>query len=170
MEKEKRVLKCVNNEGLETRLTIGRYYSVEHTYVSANDKVESYRILDDTGTYQIFLSERFVASTPRSISTKDPIVEQVKEMFDKRSEVGIKKYGTTLHENNTDDFLLHLQEELLDAILYLEKLKEKQLAFKLNIIAAFQAGYMDGYSDHNKDGKKYENGTDYFEQVIKGKI
>lgn len=54
---------------------------------------------------------------------KDKIVLQVISRFDKRSEIGIKKYGKTLEENNTDDFLNHLQEELMDAILYIEKLK-----------------------------------------------
>jgi arsenate reductase-like glutaredoxin family protein len=54
----------------------------------------------------------------------DPIVESVIKQFKKRSEVGIKKYGTTLAENNTDDFLQHLKEELMDAILYLQKLQD----------------------------------------------
>lgn len=54
---------------------------------------------------------------------KDKIVSQVINKFKERSKIGIKKYGTTLHENNTDDFLNHLQEELMDAILYLQKLK-----------------------------------------------
>jgi hypothetical protein len=42
--------------------------------------------------------------------------------FQQRSDVGIKKYGTTLYENNHDNYLLHLQEELQDATLYIEKL------------------------------------------------
>ena len=54
---------------------------------------------------------------------KDKIVSQVVNKFKERSKIGIKKYGTTLHENNTDDFFNHLQEELMDAILYLQKLK-----------------------------------------------
>ena len=54
---------------------------------------------------------------------QDKIVEQVIEQFSKRSEVGIKKYGTTLENNNDDDFLQHLKEELMDAILYIEKLQ-----------------------------------------------
>ena len=54
---------------------------------------------------------------------KDAIVQQVIDKFAHRSEVGIKKYGTTLEQNNTDDYLTHLQEELMDAILYIEKLK-----------------------------------------------
>jgi len=56
---------------------------------------------------------------------QDEIVKQVVDKFQQRSEVGIKKYGTTLEQNNTDDFLNHLQEELMDAILYIEKLKSK---------------------------------------------
>jgi hypothetical protein len=125
MEKEKRVLKCVNNQGLETRLTLGRYYSVEFTYLDTQGNIVTYYILDDLGAFSYYSPEYFVASTPRSLSTKDPIVEQVKEMFDKRSEVGIKKYGTTLHDNNTDDFFNHLQEELMDGILYLTKIRKQ---------------------------------------------
>lgn len=52
----------------------------------------------------------------------DRIVEQVVAKFQQRSDIGIKKYGTTLYENNHDNYLLHLQEELQDATLYIEKL------------------------------------------------
>lgn len=54
---------------------------------------------------------------------KDPIVASVVEKFIERSNEGIKKYGTTLSENNTDCYLTHLQEELMDAVNYIEKLK-----------------------------------------------
>lgn len=55
---------------------------------------------------------------------EDKIVTDVIAKFKKRSELGIKKYGTTLEENNTDDFITHLEEELMDALLYLQKLKK----------------------------------------------
>lgn len=55
--------------------------------------------------------------------TTDPIIDKVINKIRSRSQVGIEKYGTTLAENNTDDFLTHLQEELMDAINYIEKLK-----------------------------------------------
>jgi hypothetical protein len=58
---------------------------------------------------------------------KDAIVAKVIEAYKTRSEIGIAKYGTTLDENNTDNFLQHLQEELMDATLYIEKLKEISL-------------------------------------------
>ena len=57
------------------------------------------------------------------LRTKDKIVEDLKKEFDQRSAVGITKYGTTLEENNTDDFLQHLKEELMDALLYIQKLQ-----------------------------------------------
>jgi hypothetical protein len=56
----------------------------------------------------------------------DRIIEQVVNKFLGRSAVGIKKYNTTLAENNTDDFLKHLQEELMDAINYIEKLMDQK--------------------------------------------
>jgi len=53
---------------------------------------------------------------------RDAIVEQVLAKYRQRSEVGYQKYGTTLEENSKDSYLKHLQEELMDATLYLEKL------------------------------------------------
>jgi hypothetical protein len=53
---------------------------------------------------------------------KDAIVEKVTERYKQRSEVGIKKYGTTLEDNNSDNYFKHLIEELMDATLYLEKI------------------------------------------------
>jgi hypothetical protein len=56
---------------------------------------------------------------------KDGIVEKVKNLLDSRSKKGIKEYGTTL-EDNPDGFyrwVNELQQELLDAALYLEKIK-----------------------------------------------
>jgi ABC-type antimicrobial peptide transport system permease subunit len=60
------------------------------------------------------------------IQKKDSIVEEVVKQFRKHSELGITKYGTTLAENETDNFLIHLQEELMDAVNYIEKLKSQQ--------------------------------------------
>ena len=54
---------------------------------------------------------------------KDSIVESVIKQFNERSAKGQETYGTTLAENNKDDFLQHLKEELMDAVLYIEKLQ-----------------------------------------------
>jgi hypothetical protein len=56
---------------------------------------------------------------------QDKIVENVLEKYRQRSQLGIKKYNTTLEENDKDDYLLHLQQELMDASLYIEKLMSK---------------------------------------------
>tara|TARA_B110000503_G_scaffold47186_1_gene76876 strand:- start:24 stop:368 length:345 start_codon:yes stop_codon:yes gene_type:complete len=58
---------------------------------------------------------------------KDKYVEAVKERFEQRSQTGIKKYNTTLERDdlNLQEWLLHLQEELMDATLYIERLKEE---------------------------------------------
>lgn len=56
------------------------------------------------------------------MNIEDSIVLQVAEKYAHRSEVGFVKYGTTLQNNNKDNYLKHLQEELMDATLYLEKL------------------------------------------------
>lgn len=58
---------------------------------------------------------------------KDKIVESVLSRFKQRSEAGIKKYNTTLERNdlNTLQWLTHLQEELMDATLYIERLKQE---------------------------------------------
>lgn len=53
---------------------------------------------------------------------RDKIVQQVVDKYQERSNRGYQKYGTTLEENNKDSYLKHLQEELMDASLYLEKL------------------------------------------------
>ena len=54
---------------------------------------------------------------------RDKIIEQVINKIKSRSDVGYKKYGVTLHEDDQtlDTWLNHLQEELMDAVNYLEK-------------------------------------------------
>ena len=59
--------------------------------------------------------------------SKDTIVEAVISSFKQRSDVGIKKYNKTMDRDDlsTLEWLQHLQEELMDATLYLEKLKKE---------------------------------------------
>ena len=56
---------------------------------------------------------------------KDPILLKVLAKYYERSERGIEKYGRTLDRDDLSfiDWLNHLQEELMDATLYIEKLK-----------------------------------------------
>jgi hypothetical protein len=57
--------------------------------------------------------------------SEDPIVAAVIRKMYQRSQVGIKKYGTTMERDDLSyaEWLTHLQEELMDSIIYLEKLK-----------------------------------------------
>jgi hypothetical protein len=65
---------------------------------------------------------------------QDPILLRVLAKYYERSETGIKKYGRTLDRDDLSfiDWLNHLQEELMDATLYIEKLKMKQVKHELN--------------------------------------
>jgi hypothetical protein len=61
------------------------------------------------------------------IKIEDPIVLAVMDKFYERSETGITKYGTTLDRDDLThvEWLNHVQDELMDATLYLERLKRK---------------------------------------------
>ena len=60
------------------------------------------------------------------VKTKDKIVEQVIEKIDQRSLVGQKKYGSTMmgeiknEVKDLDRFLIDVQEEIMDALLYIQ--------------------------------------------------
>ena len=58
---------------------------------------------------------------------EDMIVSAIVHKFLQRSEVGKKKYGVTLDREDlsTIDWITHAQEELMDGILYLERLKRQ---------------------------------------------
>jgi hypothetical protein len=51
----------------------------------------------------------------------DTITESVINDLRSRSERGIKKYNTTLDQNNKDDYMQHAYEEALDLAQYLKK-------------------------------------------------
>ena len=58
-------------------------------------------------------------------SPTDSVVQSVLDQYIQRSMVGKKKYGTTLDRDDLSigEWIQHTQEELMDATLYLEKLK-----------------------------------------------
>lgn len=60
--------------------------------------------------------------------TPDNVVRDVIKRFNARSLSGIEKYNTTLERNdlNSLEWLQHLQDELMDAVLYLERLKQEK--------------------------------------------
>ena len=81
------------------------------------------------------------------IKTKDKIVQAALRKMDERSLVGQKKYGATMMqeiEGQTKDlnrFLVDVQEELMDALLYIEAAKrcltdeiEEAMLNRMNVI------------------------------------
>uniref|UniRef100_A0A6C0LNI9 Uncharacterized protein n=1 Tax=viral metagenome TaxID=1070528 RepID=A0A6C0LNI9_9ZZZZ len=59
-------------------------------------------------------------------SCTDSVVRAVILKFLQRSSLGVTKYGVTLDRTDlgAGDWIQHAQEELMDGILYLEKLKQ----------------------------------------------
>ena len=58
--------------------------------------------------------------------TRDVIIDRVIEKIKSLSDVGFKKYGVTLKDDDQplDVWLTHIQEELMDAVNYIEKVKD----------------------------------------------
>jgi hypothetical protein len=72
--------------------------------------------------------EANIKDIPVIFETVDPIVESVIKKFKNRSDVGIKKYGTTLAGNDkltTLQWIDEAQAEAMDFCLYLERLKKE---------------------------------------------
>ena len=63
--------------------------------------------------------------TKKEIQFRDPVVERVVDKFVSRSDVGFAKYGVTLEDDKSNIFqwVNHLQEELMDAANYIEKIR-----------------------------------------------
>ena len=66
---------------------------------------------------------------------RDPVVKRVVDKFRERSDAGYTKYGTTLDEERTTKmnglmkYLIDIQEELMDAILYIQTAQEELKEF-----------------------------------------
>jgi hypothetical protein len=68
---------------------------------------------------------------------KDSIVESVRQDLLDRSEVGIKKYNTTLDREdlNAGDWITHAYQELLDGALYLKRLHKEWSKTQIYVLA-----------------------------------
>ena len=67
----------------------------------------------------------------KSYGFRDEVVKNVVDKFVERSDVGYAKYGQTLHDERTSGvkdlaaYLNEIQEELMDAILYIQAAREE---------------------------------------------
>jgi hypothetical protein len=68
--------------------------------------------------------------TEKTIKFRDPVVERVVDKFVSRSDVGYEKYGQTLDSERKTGvkdlaaYLNDVQEELMDAILYIQAARD----------------------------------------------
>ena len=78
-----------------------------------------------------WLTEHTLKMTKRTINFRDPVVERVVNKFVSRSDTGFEKYGTTLQEERTlkmkglQKYLNDIQEELMDAVLYIQAARDE---------------------------------------------
>jgi hypothetical protein len=83
--------------------------------------------VEEISTEEISTEEISTEEISLTKYTSDSVVNTVIESFIKRSNIGLQKYGTTLDRDDLKvlDWIQHAQEEHMDAILYLEKLKRE---------------------------------------------
>ncbi len=53
---------------------------------------------------------------------QDNIVEEVREKLLKRSNIGMQKYNTSIFDNTDENYMQHLQDELLDGANYCQQM------------------------------------------------
>jgi hypothetical protein len=64
----------------------------------------------------------------------DSIVQSIIDKFTRRAKMGKQKYGTDMDRNDlsTAEWIEHAQDELMDGIIYLEKLKSREIKNNLS--------------------------------------
>ena len=78
-----------------------------------------------------WITEHLKKMNSRKIIFRDPVVERVVDKFVGRSNVGFEKYGTTLQNERTvkmknlQKYLNDIQEELMDAVLYIQTARDE---------------------------------------------
>ena len=95
----------------------------------------------------------------KTIEFRDPVVENVVDKFVSRSDVGFEKYGQSMHneritkQKDLAGYLNDIQEELMDAILYIQAARE-ELADNLaneTIVEANKASFRPPHPSHAED-------------------
>lgn len=84
-----------------------------------------------------------------SFEVSDQIVLSVLAKYVERSNVGIKKYNATMERKDLtiDQWIEHLQQELMDATLYLERIKKEITLLEAK---AFSNGYREASKTRTK--------------------
>ena len=89
----------------------------------------------------------------KTIAFRDPVVENVVDKFVSRSDVGFEKYGRTLDverrgkHKDLAGYLNDIQEELMDAVLYIQAAREELMSTHTDAITDYDADYEDEEED-----------------------
>ena len=105
------------------------------------------------------MSDREIMDAKRGIERKsygfrDPVVKNVVDKFVERSDVGYEKYGKTLDNERRGGYkdlagyLNDIQEELMDAILYIQAAREEiESSYKAPVAYNLASDYDDETED-----------------------
>ena len=110
------------------------------------------------------MSSREIIDSKNGVSTRrmdfrDPVVENVCDKFLRRSDVGYEKYGRTLDDERRGKhkdllgYLNDIQEELMDAILYIQTAREE-------MIDEMEKQRMNIIMRNGNNGEHYDNTPD----------
>ena len=89
----------------------------------------------------------------RTIAFRDPVVENVVDKFVSRSDVGFEKYGRTLDSERRGKhkdlagYLNDIQEELMDAVLYIQAAREELVDTSKKMCVDYDADYEDSIDE-----------------------
>ena len=91
-------------------------------YLKRMSSLETNNVIDGSATNQVKEEKELYITTKNT----DSVVFSIIEGFKQRADIGFKKYGVNLDRQDLSlrDWIQHAQEEHMDAILYLEKIKQ----------------------------------------------
>jgi hypothetical protein len=106
-----------------------------------------------------WLTEHLLKMKSKTIEFRDPVVENVVDKFVSRSDVGFNKYGRTLDSERRGKhkdlagYLNDVQEELMDAILYIQAAREELTDNLVNetIVEANKASFRPPHPSHAEE-------------------
>jgi hypothetical protein len=106
-----------------------------------------------------WLTEHLLKMKSKTIEFRDPVVENVVDKFVSRSDVGFNKYGRTLDNERRGKhkdlagYLNDIQEELMDAVLYIQAAREELTDNLVNetIVEANKASFRPPHPSHAED-------------------
>lgn len=118
-----RKLKCMEDNANYTLAMKGEVVEVVHQDGSVLTISKPINGIDGMKITSCMIGDKFKLLKKKV--KKDTIVEAIVDKFKERSDVGIKKYNTTLDRDDltTEQWINHAIEESMDLILYLERLK-----------------------------------------------